>query len=140
MDLNDKDLDDLIKLAAAKKRPEANADALRRRIAGIGKNALTEDIETFLVATPLYPHPDVLRKVANLNQGAFEDLARSDFISYVIATLGVDYEKLIDAIRALRSFLLSRDQPRSTIAARDAASDVEGPGLEINRLLRRRVS
>jgi hypothetical protein len=141
MNLNKKGLDDLIKVATAGERSEASAaEALRARLARIGKSPLAQDIDEFLAETPRYRHLDILRRLANLNQGAFEDLHRSDFISYLIATLPVDYDELMLAIRALRSYLLSRDLPLSSLAARDANSELEGSASEMHRLLRQRIS
>lgn len=140
MKLSKRGLDDLIKLATASERSGACAEILRARLAHIGKSPLAQDIDRFLAETPQYPHPDVLRRVANLNQGAFEDLHRSDFVSYLIATLCVDYDELMMAIRALRSYLLSRDVPLSSLAARNANSDLEGSASEMQRLLRQRIS
>lgn len=140
MTLSKKRLDDLIKLATASQRFSASAEALQARLARIGKNPLAQDIDSFLTETPRYPRANILRQVANLNQGAFEDLHRSDFVSYLIATLAVDYDELMMAIRALRSYLLSRDLPLSALAARDAHSDLKTSTRELQLLLRQRIS
>jgi hypothetical protein len=140
MEIDDRDLDNLIKLAASRARQEGVADELRREIESIGLCALARDIDAYLESEPQTPYAKLLRALSNLNQGEFDDLHRMDFVSYIISTLDVDNTELTAARQALRSFLLSRGEKRSKLAARDAKSDVEASGAEFRSLLSRRVS
>ena len=140
MEIDDKDLDNLIKLAASRTRREGLADELRREIEGIGPCALARDIGAYLASQPQSPYAKLLGALADLNQGEFDDLHRIDFVSFLIATLNVDNKDLTAARQALRSFLLSQGEKRSKIAARDAQSEVEASAAEFRSLLSRRVS
>jgi|ERR1700730_5619464 len=140
MEIDDKDLDNLIRLAASRARQEGFADELRREIESIGPCALARDIDAYLGSEPQSPYAKLLGALADLNQGEFDDLHRMDFVSYIVSTLNVDNAELTAARQALRSFLLLRGEKRSKVAARDAKSEVEASAAEFRSLLSRRVS
>lgn len=140
MEIDDRDLDNLIKLAASRTRQEGVADKLRLEIGRIGPCALARDIDAYLESQPHSPYAKLLRELADLNQGTFDDLDRMDFVSYLVSTLDVDHAQVTAARQALRSYLLSPGENRSKVAARDAQSDVEASDAEIRALLSRRDS
>ena len=132
--------DELLKLAMVSLNRDDQAELLHREIARIGPSELTRDIKALLDSTPELEFAAVLKSLADLNQGRFEDLHRSDFASYIMSRLQINDEQYKAAVQALRTFLLAQDQSRSAYAARGAERELEASDAEFRSLIARRVT
>lgn len=131
-------LNDIIKVAAARLKGAKNAEYLRREITSIEASSLAKDAAAFLAVAPNAECAQVLRSLVELNQGRFEDLHRSDFSSYLRATLHLTEDQYTEARQALRTFLLSLNENRSDYAARGAEREIEASDKEFMQLIARR--